>query len=1845
MNKMARRKRQIIRRATAILLSLAMVFSVIYLNNRSEVSLADGLSGDKEISAFTDNTYLKDMDFTVPGAKIVLHSPTDKAGFMLCVPESEDKVKISYQWYTVGDEPAVDTTDNLAITGGTPISALDKDHTQAVLYKLTLGSPAYTPDDDPTTPEDESATPVPAVDAQVDRLSELELSVDALTELSVVVDEAAHTVTVTGEDDFVKADTSTDIYYGSTEFAYEKDVNAAKTSASQVTGWSGSISDLSTHAGQLDPAADGKYVFYKKTELKSSDNKLVYFYAVEKERKFYPAITEAKLEPEGTPAILADDEHKITISDVNPGKNLFFRVETGDNISKIEAVNTTDPTETYTAVDSKTLTINGSPDNNNTQKVFTVTVSSDGKLNVTYTLTITYRDAKPTVEDLAVLVDGVKKEKETDGKVYLGEADISKASIYSKVAAPEGNVPDKASLWEVISGTDTITSTPEVTITNGEATLDVPDDVTPGNHTYKVQALSDGGATTMTDGIKVYYDPTAPSVEQVQIIGKVNGATKTQTVTDGTIADKISSSAEYKIRVVAKDTLDGTSTGSGVVEIKAVVGSETYTTTDMTAPIDLIVPQNSENSGKNITVTVTATDRAGNISETKTLTVPFAEDVLEVKSEITDMASSLKTKETKNIGGEDKEVDVTLTKEGIFNVVYSVKTDIPIKEAFLSVVKDGTETIEPLVPADFTKVSDPTDGDPYYRYTYTRKVSENESTILDSIQMTVTSMNEFTAKDPGQEFIQIDLTSGEVTFLKESQKDAVDNKVWFRSLSLLFRFSEQSVADVPAVGTYQAGFFNDKKKTIKLEKGGEVSSFSLDGVPEDAPDTVRGMSGQFSFTIDQSEDINGTEVSFTLVDAVGNEFEFGPITVYIDKVPPAVDNFIVKSNNKEVSRDMPDKDHYLKGDPTIEFTTKDSIKVAEVKARIIRPDGSDVDITSSLDADWNLQTTKLSDLLGTTPEEGEYQVIVDVSDMVPYTNATSSPVETTLVFEIDNTKPTVDIRYRNPNLISNGMYSKTDPTEIVVVIHDPGLEKHIEELKKVKGNENLKDQITVKDKTTPKLVTNWAYDEREGAVVGTFKVSYDKNSFYNNQHGFRVTVKDLAYNTRTSDELELVIDTKKPVINTMVNGEKYPTTDGIKYFNTNAKVALDIVDDITDPNSLTVNVEYQPYVGAPATSYKDPKPWEKNKVYSEDGIYTIEYRVKDYASNSASKSITFVVDKTAPVNELEIRGADAPLKFNTFKSTYKNKTSGLTYDYAQYFSVDSVRVDYSVVDRFPEEAIVRDTDASGKVLKEIKLTPENLSGYITAETEGAHNIVITSKDKAGNMSVAMSVSFVIDRTAPSLSTSLNGNPFGNSDGVKYLQGGARVGVSVSDANIDEADLTRTVQMTPPGGGTSTTTTNVSTGAQDFQTDADYVITFKAVDRAGNESAESKLSFRVDQKAPELSISGALESGTATKDVTAVYNVFEAFYSDMDHAQVKVYRKVDGESRKLIRTVDIRPTGANSSLSEVIDEDGNYDFEFDAQDKVGNAAHRVFSFLLDKTAPTLVLSGVTNHEKTKSDVELQTVVTEAFYTSNTLTIEGTREDIDGNKENLTFEKPNVNTKKEDSFVNKFTDDGIYDVSVKSKDKAGNESAQDLHFTIDKTAPEIGDLSKYDGVTLNHFVWDIDENKLVRDLTACDVTIYLDGTAYDGVTELADGSHVLRVTAVDEVGNESSKEVTFVLDQIAPNIIVTGIEDQQRIEEPVTVQVTLQIAEDVLDSVTLNGEAQDISNNSATFKVEKAGEYDLEVKAHDAASNENTLKWSFTYGSKFSWLWILAACGGALLLIIILLILRRKSWKQK
>jgi hypothetical protein len=193
---------------------------------------------------------------------------------------------------------------------------------------------------------------------------------------------------------------------------------------------------------------------------------------------------------------------------------------------------------------------------------------------------------------------------------------------------------------------------------------------------------------------------------------------------------------------------------------------------------------------------------------------------------------------------------------------------------------------------------------------------------------------------------------------------------------------------------------------------------------------------------------------------------------------------------------------------------------------------------------------------------------------------------------------------------------------------------------------------------------------------------------------------------------------------------------------------------------------------------------------------------------------------------------------------------------------------------------------------------------------------------------------------------------------------------------------------------------------------------------------------------------------------------------------------------------------------------------------------------------------------------------------------------------------------------------------------------VHFTIDKTEPEIGEIKIIDGSVINAVDLDFDLDELISDLTVCNTHMYLNGSEYDGVSDIEDGSYTLLITAEDEMGHYVEKTISFVLDTKAPVFIVTGVEDGDVKNETYSIDVSLQLAEDTLSSVTLNGKAVDVTDNTASLTVSEQGDYTLEMSAVDTAGNKASQKISFTYGeeetSSFNW-WIWLIIAAAIIII--------------
>ena len=95
----------------------------------------------------------------------------------------------------------------------------------------------------------------------------------------------------------------------------------------------------------------------------------------------------------------------------------------------------------------------------------------------------------------------------------------------------------------------------------------------------------------------------------------------------------------------------------------------------------------------------------------------------------------------------------------------------------------------------------------------------------------------------------------------------------------------------------------------------------------------------------------------------------------------------------------------------------------------------------------------------------------------------------------------------------------------------------------------------------------------------------------------------------------------------------------------------------------------------------------------------------------------------------------------------------------------------------------------------------------------------------------------------------------------------------------------------------------------------------------------------------------------------------------------------------------------------------------------------------------------------------------------------------------------------------------------------------------------------------------------------------------------------------MGNKSSEEINFTIDSIAPNIMISGVEDGQKVEAAPSVNVSVQLDDDTLSSVKLDGKDITIEGNEAKFTVDKKGSHKIEATATDKAGNEASASLEF------------------------------------
>ena len=522
---------------------------------------------------------------------------------------------------------------------------------------------------------------------------------------------------------------------------------------------------------------------------------------------------------------------------------------------------------------------------------------------------------------------------------------------------------------------------------------------------------------------------------------------------------------------------------------------------------------------------------------------------------------------------------------------------------------------------------------------------------------------------------------------------------------------------------------------------------------------------------------------------------------------------------------------------------------------------------------------------------------------------------------------------------------------------------------------------------------------------------------------------------------------------------------------------------------------------------------------------------------------------------------------------------------------------------------LRVTCAGERVIDETFQSDSSLSGFEkefvigkeSSKDEG-DELIIEAADSAGNINTIRKT-VKIDRTPPviALEGVDNGSVLNKTAGT-YITG--------DDVNPASVCVGYTIKRMYDG-NEETLESSAKTLAELkdiplFVTDrdGDYSVECRAVDRAGNTSATVKRIFRIDRTPPGVSFEGLSDGEILAGDGALKINAFDNF---ADSYKVSVKGSLTSRTGTSdLRLAEYRVDGRNSSNTYYFKADGEYSLSVTAEDLAGNKYEDDISFTIDKVAPVIEVSGGLNLKEamvTNEPPTMEFKVREFNYGSASVSCMLKRYKEDGTSEMCRC--PEWVMDGEDSrFTITIDEEGSYELSVRAADAAGNTAGKTLRFTLDMTSPDIDYVDNLNRKYVKSFKLPDNFGEYIKDNSDVKYQTYINSMNYDESSEIdEDGKYILKVSAVDDAGNQAEKTVEFIVDGTLPRVVIDGMADDGSVNKDVPIVLSLYDEDDYFISVKLNGEecVTGERQNTVELVIPDYGDYSIEVEASDKAEN--------------------------------------------
>ena len=594
-------------------------------------------------------------------------------------------------------------------------------------------------------------------------------------------------------------------------------------------------------------------------------------------------------------------------------------------------------------------------------------------------------------------------------------------------------------------------------------------------------------------------------------------------------------------------------------------------------------------------------------------------------------------------------------------------------------------------------------------------------------------------------------------------------------------------------------------------------------------------------------------------------------------------------------------------------------------------------------------------------------------------------------------------------------------------------------------------------------------------------------------------------------------------------------------------------------------------------------------TYSGDANYSFDVEYTDLATNKADdyKLDCFTVDKTAPEN-LTVNYSTSVLEttlenitFGFYKSNMTvtitaddqtSKINNFNYSYIKANNVSDVNT--QLLDQIIGEADIAYSNADKTATTTFQIPKEVLQG--NNQFNGI--VEFTAKDRSGNSTDQKATHrVVVDNIAPTATIYYN-EPINTENNISYYDGDIQATIVINEANFHSNDVS--VMISREGGEPYKVIPNwvnnsvdVHTGTFTLKYDGDYVVNVSYKDKSGNEMATYKsnqLTIDTGIAKPTIRINGKEESGKAYKDIVIpTVTFYDKNFANYEISLTRTNygnKNVDVTKAFIGNSVVTNGTGGSGTFDKfekLAVNDGIYRLTVKMTDKAGHSSETSADFTVNRFGSVYEYSDylsslIKDGGSYISVVDQDFVITEYNadkLVENSLNIVITRDgkplsEVKYDVTPVINDRVSVGARGwyQYSYIiskDNFSLDGVYKISVSSKDATGNSpentnyKSKDILFRVDSTAPEISSIVGLETKIINA------QEALVK-YTIFDtiglksVKIFVDNNQIgDTITDFKSDMNNYTGSFVIKESN-TEQEVRFVVEDLAGNVTDTDSE---------------------------------------------------------------------------------------------------------